>query len=360
MDGIDVALLRTDGLTHVERGVSAFFPYAASMRDRLALALEQAKTLKADRYERRGVLEAVEDEITKAHVDAVSDFLAEQHIEKSEVDIIGFHGQTVLHRPEQALTVQLGDGQTLATETGVPVVFDMRANDMVHGGQGAPLIPVYHQALAAHSAIATEPDSAVAFVNIGGISNISYIHNDELIAFDTGPGNSLIDQWVQRHVGISYDQGGMIAAEGKVDQALLAKYLDDAFFEKPVPKSLDRSDFQLPETSDLSVETVARTLASVAAHAIARAVDHLPKAPKTWIICGGGRHNPHIMTDLANLIAREGTKIVSAEDAGFDGDGMEAEAWAYLAVRSIRGLPLTFPKTTGCSYPVSGGVLAKP
>ncbi len=358
MDGIDVALLKTDGGSVVQRGASAFYPYRPAMRELLATALEEAKEI-TSRNERSGVLKDAEKQVTLLHADAVNEFLSGQNLSSDDIDLLGFHGQTVLHRPDEALTVQIGHGQLLADKTRIATVFDMRANDMQHSGQGAPLIPVYHQALADNIAGEQSSESPVCFVNIGGISNITYV-GDELLAFDCGPGNALIDQWVQRHVGISHDAGGAIAAEGKIDLAFVQSYLVDEFFDKPVPKSLDRNDFSVPEDSALGVETVARSLARVTAEGIIQSVKHLPRSPKLWIICGGGRHNPYIMKDLVELAEDMQSKVVSAEVAGFDGDAMEAEGWAYLAVRSNLGLQLTYPGTTGCSKAVTGGVIAKP
>lgn len=357
MDGIDVALVRSDGEGHVTRGASQFFAYDPAMRDLLGEALETAKEI-TDRSARPGNLEHVEREITRLHVDAVKGFLQKQNLSVEAVDMIGFHGQTVLHRPENGLTVQLGDGEMLARETGIPVVYDMRANDMKFGGQGAPLVPVYHQALASSLPAELREKMPVVFVNIGGISNITYIGEEgELIAFDTGPGNALIDQWVQAHAGIPFDQGGMIAAEGQVVQGLVDKYLDDPYFAKKVPKSLDRNDFHMPDPNEASLEDGAKSLAHLSAAAVFKACDHLPKMPKLWIICGGGRHNPVIMADLKEMGGAMDGDVVSAEDAGFDGDAMEAEAFGYLAIRAQLGLPLTFPDTTGVEKPVSGGVL---
>lgn len=358
MDGIDVALIRTDGKSCVERGANAFFAYDPDTRERLSHALVDAKLIGEDRAERPGCLSDVETLVTQMHADAVRQFLKRHSLQSQDVDLIGFHGQTVLHRPESAITVQLGIGQDLADETGIATVHDMRAADMIAGGQGAPLVPVYHQALTARVPEHFGSKGPVVFINIGGISNITYVDGDTLIAFDSGPGNALIDQWVQMHVGISHDQGGLVAAEGDVDEALVRSYLSDAYFEKAIPKSLDRNDFLLPEPINLSVETVARTLARVSAEAIFRAREHLPEKPALWIICGGGRHNPHIMDDIRELAANDGAEAIAAEEAGFDGDSMEAEAWAYLAVRSQVGLPLTYPQTTGCKKPTVGGIIA--
>ncbi|MGB3875784.1 MAG: anhydro-N-acetylmuramic acid kinase [Shinella zoogloeoides] len=357
LDGIDVALLRTDGEAVVERGPSMGRSYDVAFRRRLQGALETAKMI-GERGERPGDLDEIERELTLRHAEAVRAFLAENDLRPDDVDVIGFHGQTVLHRPNQGLTVQLGDGDLLARETGIDVVYDMRANDMAHGGQGAPLIPAYHAALAA--GLSRASGEAVVFVNIGGISNITFVGSgSEIVAYDSGPGNTLIDQWVEAHAGIPYDQGGMIASEGRVDAGLAERYLGHAFFTDKVRRSLDRNDFRPPQGVEASLEDGARTLAHVTAAAILRSARHLPERPKLYVVCGGGRLNPVIMGDLAALAGPEGAAVVAAEAVDLNGDSMEAEAWAYLAVRSLRGLPLTFPGTTGVTAPVTGGLLRK-
>ena len=361
MDGIDVALLKTEGVSTAELLATREYSYEAAFRTRLAKSLELAKSVGKDRKLPAALVE-LESEITLRHAKAVKQFLADTNLASLKIDVIGFHGQTVLHRPDKGFTVQLGDGQLLADKTGIACIYDIRANDMAYGGQGAPLVPVFHQALAAGLDEPYKSKLPIAFVNIGGISNISYIGtNGELIAFDTGPGNALIDQWVQTEGGIPFDQGGAIAAEGGVIQQIAQTYLAESFFEQTIPKSLDRNDFKPPASGSASLEDGARTLAHISAVAIIKACDHLPEAPKLWIICGGGRKNPAIMDDLKKLASKEnGAKVVPAEEVGLNGDSMEAEAWAYLAVLSLKKLPLTFPMTTGCKVPVSGGKLALP
>ena len=358
MDGIDVAALETDGETVRATGPSLSVPYEASFRKRIEAALDAAKMI-AKREERPGDMAELERDITLRHAAAVRQFLAAAEPEWQRPDLIGFHGQTVLHRPAIGLTVQLGDGALLAQETGIAVVHDMRANDMKHGGQGAPLVPAYHAALARSLPHEFADDFPIVFVNIGGISNITCVPcAGDPIAFDTGPGNTLIDQWVAREGGVPFDAGGAIASEGGVIRTVVARYLDNMFFEKSGPKSLDRNDFTLELARGLELADGARTLAAVSAEAILKAADHLSERPKLWIVCGGGRKNPYIVGDLRAGAEKEGAKVIVAEDVKLDGDSVEAEAWAYLAVRSARKLPLTFPTTTGCREPVTGGVLA--
>ncbi|WP_442577691.1 anhydro-N-acetylmuramic acid kinase [Mesorhizobium sp. ASY16-5R] len=358
MDGIDLAMLRSDGENLVERGPSLFVPYDAAFRRRIEAGLEDAKAI-VRRDERPGDLAALERDITGRHADAVALFLRNGAKDWGTPEIIGFHGQTVLHRPYLGLTVQIGDGLLLSARTGIPVVYDMRANDMLFGGQGAPLVPAYHAALARSLPPGFSGRYPVVFVNIGGISNITYVPAEgDPIAFDTGPGNTLIDQWVSREGGVPYDAGGAIASEGGVVGYVVDAYLDAPFFNKPGPKSLDRNDFTLEKARGLELADGARTLAAVSAEAILKSAEHMPEKPKLWIICGGGRKNPHIVGDMRKGAGPAGAEVVLAEDVGLDGDATEAEAWAYLAVRSLKGLPLTFPTTTGCREAVSGGVLA--
>jgi len=360
MDGIDLAMLRTDGESSVERGPAFFVPYEAEFRRRLEAGLEPAKRIER-REERPDGLATLEREITLRHAEAVKTFLHGAAREWGRPDVIGFHGQTVLHRPHLGLTVQLGDGPLLAKRTGLPVVYDMRANDMAHGGQGAPLVPAYHAALARGLPQPHARQFPVVFVNIGGISNITWVpEQGDPVAFDTGPGNALIDQWVAREAGIPFDAGGAIASEGGVVAEVVARYLNKPFFGRSGPKSLDRNDFTLADAEGMGLSDGARTLAAVSAEAILESARHLPLPPRLWIVCGGGRKNPHIVADLREGAQKTGADVVLAEDVGMDGDATEAEAWAYLAVRSLAGRPLTFPTTTGCRKAVTGGVLAKP
>ena len=357
MDGIDAALLETDGENIIRRGPSLYVPYDDDLRGRWKEALQTAKAV-VERGDRPGDLADAERVLTLCHAAVVKSFLARHGLKPEDIDLIGFHGQTVLHRPDAGVTVQIGDGPLLASETGIDVVYDMRANDMVHGGQGAPLIPVYHAALSANL-----PDgfaAPVVFVNIGGISNLTYVGADGVLsAFDSGPGNMLIDQWVEAHTGRAYDRNGETASRGAVVPDLARRYLSSPFFSGNIRRSLDRGDFLPPEKGEVSLEDGARTLAHVTAASIVKLADHLPQPPRTYVVCVGGRLNPVIMGEFADLAAAKGARVVSAEMAGFDGGAMEAEAWAYLAVRSVNRLPLTFPGTTGVSAAVTGGVIAR-
>jgi anhydro-N-acetylmuramic acid kinase len=351
LDGIDVALVETDGEDVVRRGPFLTVPYDETQRAVLRQSLKDAVTIN-DRNSRPGHLVEAEKALTRWHADAVQAWVYKSGVSLSNIDVIGFHGQTVIHRPEKWLTVQLGDGAELARQLGVPVIYDMRAADVAAGGQGAPLVPVYHRALA--TVFSEHP---VAFVNIGGVANVSWIGRDgELLAFDTGPGNALIDDWMKSHTGSALDENGRVALSGRVDEAAVAQFLGDNYFESPSPKSLDRNSFANIRLDGLSIADGAATLVAVTTRAIAISRTHFPEDPVQWIICGGGRHNRAIMQSLKVLLPR----VEPAESFGFNGDAMEAEAWAYLAVRSLKGLPLSFPGTTGVPSPMTGGILVKP
>ena len=351
LDGIDIALIETDGETRVMRGPRASVAYPETFRADLKAAIADAKGL-TDRTSRPGRLAQIEQDLTRRHVDAVLAFMGQHGIEPAVVDCIGFHGQTVLHRPEIGVTVQLGDGAGLAKATGVDVVYDLRAADCAAGGQGAPLVPVYHRAIVAHM-----PQRPVAIVNIGGVANITWIGRDgRLIAFDTGPGNALIDDWMLARTNQAYDKDGQAAANGRVESRAVTAYLNYPYFSHPPPKSLDRDAFPIEIVEGFSVNDGAATLTDFTAASIAKAREHLPEEPELWIIAGGGARNKTLMSMLAGRVE---TAVAPAEMLGFDGAMLEAEAWAYLAVRSLKRLPITFPGTTGAPEPMSGGVIAR-
>jgi anhydro-N-acetylmuramic acid kinase len=263
----------------------------------------------------------------------------------------------LLHRPERGLTIQIGDGAALARRLGIAVVYDFRAADVAAGGQGAPLAPIYHRALVRRLA----PPPPVAVLNIGGVANVTYIDGETLIACDTGPGNALLDDFLRLRTGRPLDTDGRNAAAGKVDEAMIARLLQHPFFAARPPKSLDRNDFRglVGDTLDnIGLEDGAATLTALTAASVARIVAHLPRPPATWIVAGGGARNPTLLRMLAERLAP--ARIETAHEAGWSIDSLEAQAFAYLAVRGLRGLPLTFPGTTGVKESLTGGVVAKP
>jgi anhydro-N-acetylmuramic acid kinase len=353
MDGVDAALIQTNGEDAVSLGPSAFFPYQDADRALLRKAIADAALL-AQRHARPGALGEAEAMITERHAEAVEAFLAAESIERTGVDLIGFHGQTVLHRPERRLTVQIGRGADLAQRLRMTVAFDFRAADVAAGGQGAPLMPIFHRALAA----AANFSGPVIFINIGGVANLTFVApGEELIACDTGPGNALIDDLLLNRLGLPFDRDGATAAAGKVNRQILDELLANPYFAVPPPKSLDRNDFSSAPAERLDTADAAATLTAFTAAAIARALAHLPAAPLRAIVCGGGARNKTLMRELA---LRLPCPVFAAEVFGWHADALEAQGFAYLAVRRARDLPITFPMTTGVREPLPGGVLAWP
>ncbi|MCF3932524.1 anhydro-N-acetylmuramic acid kinase [Acuticoccus sp. M5D2P5] len=348
MDAVDVALLTTDGEGVITRGASLLHPYRAEQRAAIRSAMSDAMAAPTGRH-RTPALRAAEAVVTEAHGDAIARFLAETG---AEADIIGWHGQTVAHAPERRFTMQIGDAGALADRFGLPVVADFRSDDVAEGGEGAPLVPVYHRALVREAGLA-EP---ALVINLGGVANVTFIDGDTLIAFDTGPASALIDD-AMAEIGESLDEGGGVAASGRVDEAALAVLLDHPYFAEPAPKSLDRDAFSAVPVAHLPFADRIATLTRFSAEALGAAVRLLPRRPKTVIAAGGGTYNATMMRFIADAIGEE---VGSADAAGFSSDFMEAEAFAYLAMRSLRGLPLTFPGTTGIAAPLTGGRLWMP
>lgn len=372
MDGIDVAMIETDGEDQVVRGPGLTLPYNAGDRRILAHAMSAAQACR-HRADRPDALAIAEEMVTRMHGAAVSAFLAQYGLERSSIDVIGFHGQTVAHRPvsnfvsgtdyklgvaetvtldvPKVMTLQLGNGAKLAQTTHIDVVYDLRHADTEAGGQGAPLVPIYHKAL-----VAKLPQRPLAMVNIGGVANVTFIGRDgELQAFDTGPGNALIDDWMMRKEGVQFDAQGATAATGVINQDVLRLCLSHEFFSASPPKSLDRNAFTWDAVEWMTTVDGAATLTAFTAEAIAKAREHFSEQPELWIVCGGGRKNKTLMSLLAGRVENA---VVPCEAVGLDGDMIEAEAWAYLAVRSQLGLPITFPGTTGVTKSMTGGVFS--
>ncbi|WP_277982775.1 anhydro-N-acetylmuramic acid kinase [Sphingomonas faeni] len=366
LDGIDAALIETDGEAFVRPIAFRGEPYSDSARAQLAEATRMALTF--DKPRASPPVVAAGELITRAHVFAVHKLLADAGVAAADVDVIGFHGQTIAHRPDRRWTWQIGDGAAVARATGITTVSDFRSADVAAGGQGAPLLPVYHAALAAGL------EGPVAVLNLGGVGNITFIpggtdmhdsremsperaqmmDRDGLVAFDTGPANGLIDSWVEAETGARYDAGGALAASGRVDETVLTAMLDHPFFDAPPPKSLDRNDFTIQPARGLSAADGAATLTAFTAATVAEALRHLPARPVRLLVAGGGRHNP---TMLAMIAARTGLVVEPTDVLGWNGDALEAEGFAYMAVRTLKGLAISFPGTTGVPVAMAGGVV---
>jgi anhydro-N-acetylmuramic acid kinase len=349
IDGIDVAAIQTDGDTLYALGPTLSVPYAVDLRASIRRALGELD----------GPQE-IEQELTVAHAAAVRRFLEETGGEPDDFDVVGFHGHTIAHRPDIRRTRQIGDGQRLARELGIDVVAGFRLEDVAAGGQGAPLAPIYHAHLLKYlSTRGANLNWPIAVINIGGVANITYIDEkalddpSHLLAFDTGPGNALLDDWVKARTGNDFDRDGELAASGSADNAIVDALLNHEFFDQAPPKSLDRDAFATDVTRDLSIVDGAATLTAFTVGSIAKAIVHLPARPSQWLLTGGGRHN---RTLCQNLEKRLGV-VVPIEDVGGRGDSLEAEAFAHIAVRALRRLPITFPRTTGVPRPITGGVI---
>ncbi|MGO4915442.1 anhydro-N-acetylmuramic acid kinase [Pseudogemmobacter sp. W21_MBD1_M6] len=347
LDGVDAAMVRTDGVTIDRFGPHAYRPYTPAERAIIAAGLGRWQT-------EPGVAEAAEL-VENAHAEVLSGF--------DGADVVGFHGQTLAHDPRGGRTHQAGDGRVLAEALGLPVVWDFRSNDVAMGGEGAPLAPFFHFACAKWIG----EETPLAFLNLGGVGNITWVDpakpraEDEgaILAFDTGPANAPLNDLMQARRGLSQDEGGALAAQGTVAEPVIAAFLDHSYFFRMPPKSLDRNDFNgLSEAvSTLSDADAAATLTAAIAASVARGMEHCPTPPARLLVTGGGRHNPTLMAMLAD---RLDCVVEPVEAAGLNGDMLEAQAFAFLAVRVVRGLPTSCPSTTGVKAAVGGGNISRP
>lgn len=344
MDAIDIALIESDGRHDIRIGPSGAYHYPVETRTALITLIANPDHIEA------GDLSAIERAVTDAHCEAVENFLREQKIGRDTIDLVGFHGQTVLHRPERRLTCQLLDGAYAAKRLQIDCVNRFRQRDVEAGGQGAPLAPLYHQARA------YALPKPLAILNLGGVANVTLIADDSLLAFDTGPASALMDDMMRKARGLDYDADGAVARSGEMNTAILAEFLNDPYFSKLPPKSLDRNAFHrwLDLVSSLDLADALATLAAFTVESIAKARDNASVSPRRWLISGGGRHNAYLMDMLR---ARLEVPVDPVEKVGWNGDMLEAECFAWLAIRSQNGLPLSLPSTTGVPRPMTGGDL---
>jgi anhydro-N-acetylmuramic acid kinase len=344
MDGIDVSVVETDGDQTVRPGPGRTFPYPAELRTRLLALIAEPSRAQSD------PLDDLDREVTDTHIAAVRRFMSETGLSPGDVDLIGLHGQTVYHRPQARFTRQLGLGERVAAQLGIDTVNRFRHADVASGGEGAPFVPLYHRALAGGL---SQP---VMVLNLGGVGNVTYIDGDVVIAFDTGPASALLDDFVLRRRGVPFDDDGSLAASGRVDEAQVAAFMRNPYFDRPAPKSLDRQDFheRARGVADLSDADGAATLAAFTIESVLASLRHVPGTPRRWLVTGGGRRNGHFMRQLRDRLRVD---VDPVETVGWDGDFLEAQAFGYLAVRSVNGLPLSLPTTTGVPAPMPGGEL---
>lgn len=336
LDGVDAAQIETDGERVAAFGPALTLPYDPALRSAIREILDRAPSLEPEDPQ----LLAVTRRLTEVHAEAVRAL-------DTPFDLIGFHGQTILHEPSRRRTWQIGDAAWLSRTLGAPVAYDFRSADVAAGGEGAPLVPVFHAGLA------SELPKPLAILNIGGVANVTFLAADgSIVACDTGPGNALLDDWAMRHTGRAFDADGTLAAAGQVDEERIARWVGNPYFTRPMPKSLDRLSFHalLEEVAVMAAADGAATLTAFTAAAVA--ATPLPAPPRRWLVAGGGRHNPVLMRALA---ARLGVPVAPVESVGWQGDFLEAQCFAYLAMRVRRGLPLSFPGTTGVPGPMPGG-----
>ena len=341
-DGVDVAYIDTDGKEFVFFGPSQSFGFPRVLKDRLINTKVDDETNSI-----------IEKDLTLFHFESIKKFMKINNLSKDNIDLVGFHGHTIYHNPGDRVTVQLGDGKLLAKCLEIPVINDFRSEDVKNGGEGAPLTPIFH------SVLAKRLKKPLAILNIGGVANVTWVGKqiDELMAFDVGPGNAMIDDWVFSQGLGDYDKNGNIAANGFVNADILNQYLSHDFFQEKPPKSLDRNSFSLELVKGLTIEDATATLSEFTTESVRNSQVFFPSPVTQWIVCGGGRLNGELMRMLR---VKLDSQVVRSEEVGWDGDALEAQAFAFLAVRSLMKLPLSFPNTTGVKKPTVGGVLNLP
>lgn len=340
LDGVDAALIETDGITVHDYGPGFVKPFPPALRSRLVDA-QGARTLTS-------TIEQLEHDLTIFHAEIVEEL---KELSGITPELIGFHGHTLHHEPP--FTWAIGDGPLLANLTDCPIVYKLRQNDVDAGGQGAPLVPIYHKALMKHEEL------PLVVLNIGGVANITYMDKDTLVAFDVGPGGALIDTWAQQHLGLPFDAQGKLAAQGTCHHDKVQTWLQHQYFVQHYPKSLDRETFVHVrlDLEDVDPADGATTLTAFTVAAIKRGIADCPQPPRSLWLSGGGRHNSYLVERLRQEL---GCPVRLIDEKGIDGDLLEAQAWAFLAARSVKQLPSSFPLTTGVPHPMMGGVLCQP
>lgn len=354
VDGVDAAIIKTDGIKVQRYGQCFHHPYTKEQQTVILEAIELAQEAGSPDVNSNSIATA-EGFINEIHTKAVREIMKLNDLTSEDVDVVGFHGQTLLHKPDMGWSWQIGDGGEVAKELGITVVNDFRREDVEKGGQGAPLVPIFHHAL-----LPEKNEFPIALLNIGGVANITWIGSEDpndMIGFDTGPGNALLDDWVRDKSELPYDKDGALSAKGSVQEIFVNDLMNHKYFTEKPPKSLDRNAFDIGQVSMLKPEDGAATLIAFTVAAVKMAEVQCPDYVKKWYVCGGGAHNPTMMKMLSDTLYGD-VEDISA--LGFDGDYVEAEAFAFFAVRKLLNLPITFPGTTGVKEPSTGGKINKP
>ena len=364
MDGVDVSLIKSDGFNQFTNILDEYFEYNESLHQEL-IELRNLIININDLKQHSSRLNKLEREITVFHSKIVSDLSIKY---QNEIDFVGFHGQTIFHNPEQKISKQLGDGKLMSQLVKKKVIYDFRQEDIANKGQGAPLTPIFHNLLSRRINEKQQINFPIGFLNIGGISNITKIIKkdekleDNLEAFDSGPGNCMIDEWVRKNSKNSFDENGSIAKSGKINQLILNQVIDN-FKINSFDKSLDVKDFDISFARGLSLEDGCATITNFTAYLIAKGIEHANGSndkPIKYLICGGGRKNSFLIQSIKDYLTnKKNISLSSIDDYDLDGDYIESQAFGYLAIRSFLNLPISYPKTTGCELPTVGGKLVK-
>ena len=364
LDGVDVSIIESDGNKEYSRILDRYFEYDGEIIEKLLKIRGEISSLEDLKLKKMEILN-IEKEVTLFNARAVKETL---EITKFPVDIIGFHGQTIFHDSEKKITKQLGDGRLLSQLTKKKVIYNFRQNDLENGGQGAPLTPIFHNALANKINKEFNLQFPINILNIGGISNITTTVNEndlwkknKIYAYDIGPGNCLIDEWIRKNSKDKYDKDGLIAKSGKSDKLILNQAMENLSDKFNYKKSLDIKDFDVFFAKGLSLENGAATITELTAKLIANGISHVNKMNEqsinNWIVCGGGRKNQFLIENIKNNF--EKINIDTIEKYKIDGDFVESQAFAFLAIRSLEGMPISFPTTTRCKQALTGGVVVK-
>ncbi len=364
MDGVDVSIVKSDGINQFTNILDEYFEYDIDLYEKLVNLRNLILNTK-DQKKYSEKLSDIEREITLFHSIIVNKVLLKYN---DEIDLIGFHGQTIFHSPEHKISKQLGDGNLLSQLVKKKIIYNFRQNDLINGGQGAPLTPIFHNLLSINISENYQINFPICFINIGGISNITKIIKQDtkleenLEAFDVGPGNCMIDEWVRRNSKHKFDQNGLIAKSGKINQLILNQVVDN-FNIFTYKKSLDIKDFDISFAKGLSLEDGCATITNFTAYLIAQGIEYSNgnnKKPIKYLLCGGGRKNSFLVQSIKNYLSNKNNISLDLIDKyNFNGDNIESQAFGYLAIRSFLNLPISYPKTTGCEKPTVGGKLVK-